>query len=265
MLVSFTEAPTCPRLHPHLCSSGPVKHKHRESGIWDGKERRGTLDELTNLITSEYTVSPLAFADDWRRCSKQCVLKKPQGFPWVLCLQSLQSAWLTPRPSDSARAMDLCILCSTSANQYIVTEALWTETRAFCLYKSSKSGHSTGTYWSFESCFPLLVAVKSNTSSFLARGLMVPLLPQVLLVLPIISHSLGLLFGPWLLWQGRWGPWGNEVTPGSGVESGGWNRTTALPTPLSQGRFVSKQAEQRRHGETGDRVPSILDPSITCL
>lgn len=64
VLVSFTEAPTCPRLHPHLCSSGPVKHKHRESGIWDGKERRGTLDELTNLITSEYTVSPLAFADD---------------------------------------------------------------------------------------------------------------------------------------------------------------------------------------------------------
>lgn len=37
VLVSFTEASTCPRLHPHLGSSGPVKHKHRESGIWVGK------------------------------------------------------------------------------------------------------------------------------------------------------------------------------------------------------------------------------------
>ncbi len=35
-VVPFTEAPTCPRLHPHLGSSGPVKQKHRE---WDmGRE-----------------------------------------------------------------------------------------------------------------------------------------------------------------------------------------------------------------------------------
>lgn len=62
-VVSFTEAPTCPHHHPHLGSSGPVKHKHGERGIWEANERRGTLDELTDLITSEYTVSP-AFADD---------------------------------------------------------------------------------------------------------------------------------------------------------------------------------------------------------
>lgn len=62
-ILSFTEAPTCPRLHPHLGSSGPVKHKHREGGIWGGHERRGTL-ELTDLITSEYTVYMLACTDD---------------------------------------------------------------------------------------------------------------------------------------------------------------------------------------------------------
>lgn len=39
---------------------------------------------------------------------------------------------------------------------------------------------------------PVVVAVTSDISSFLARGLMVPLLPQVLLVPPIISHSTGL-------------------------------------------------------------------------
>lgn len=43
-----------------------------------------------------------------------------------------------------------------------------------------------------ESYFSVLVAVTRDISSFLARGLMVPLLPQVLLVLPIISHSTGL-------------------------------------------------------------------------
>lgn len=43
-----------------------------------------------------------------------------------------------------------------------------------------------------ESYSSVLVAVTSDISSFLARGLMVPLLPQVLLVLPIISHSTGL-------------------------------------------------------------------------
>lgn len=36
------------------------------------------------------------------------------------------------------------------------------------------------------------LAPTSDLSSFLARGLSVPLLPQVLLVLPIISRSLGL-------------------------------------------------------------------------
>lgn len=61
-VVSLTEA--CPRLHPHLGSSGPVKHKHRRRGIWEGNERRGTLDELANLITSEYTVSLPDFTDD---------------------------------------------------------------------------------------------------------------------------------------------------------------------------------------------------------
>lgn len=43
-----------------------------------------------------------------------------------------------------------------------------------------------------EFCFSVVVAVTSDISSFLARGLMVPLLPQVLLVPPIISHSTGL-------------------------------------------------------------------------
>lgn len=43
-----------------------------------------------------------------------------------------------------------------------------------------------------ESYSSVLAAVTSDISSFLARGLMVPLLPQVLLVLPIISHSTGL-------------------------------------------------------------------------
>lgn len=62
LVVSFAEAPTCPRLHPHLGSSGPVKHKHRESGIWEGNESRATLDELTDLITSVYTASPRAFS-----------------------------------------------------------------------------------------------------------------------------------------------------------------------------------------------------------
>lgn len=37
-------------------------------------------------------------------------------------------------------------------------------------------------------------ATTSEFSSFLARGLSVPLLPRVLLVLPIISHSLGPAF-----------------------------------------------------------------------
>lgn len=55
------------------------------------------------------------------------------------------------------------------------------------------------------------------------------------------------------------------MTPGSRVESEGWNRTTAQPTPLSQGQFGSGQSEWERHGETGDRVPPIFDPSIICL
>lgn len=38
----------------------------------------------------------------------------------------------------------------------------------------------------------MLVSMTSDISDFLARGLMVPLLPQALLVLPIISHSTGL-------------------------------------------------------------------------
>lgn len=133
-VVSLAEAPTCPCLHPHLGSSGPVKHKHRLSWIWEGNERQGTFDELTDLITSEYVVSPLAFADDWRRCSKRCVLRKPQGFPSVFCLRSLRSAWLTSRPSESARAMEALMLLF---RQYTVTEALLTETRAFCLRKFS--------------------------------------------------------------------------------------------------------------------------------
>ncbi len=37
------------------------------------------------------------------------------------------------------------------------------------------------------------------------------------------------MFGPRLLWQGRQGAWGNEVTPRSAVESGSWKRTVALP------------------------------------
>lgn len=49
-----------------------------------------------------------------------------------------------------------------------------------------------GAIFILESSFPVLVAMTSDISSFLARALMVPLLPQVLLVLPIISHSTGL-------------------------------------------------------------------------
>lgn len=151
-VVSLAEAPTCPRLHPHLGSSGPVKHKHRLSWIWEGNERRGDFWWTHRSQHSEYVVSPLTFADDWRRCSKRCVLRKPQGFPWVFCLRSLRSAWLTPKPSESARAMEALMLFF---RQYIVTEALLTETRAFCLHKSSKTANSTRTDWSFETCFPL--------------------------------------------------------------------------------------------------------------
>lgn len=63
VLVSFAESPTCPRLHPLPGSSGPIKHKYRESRMWV-KNKWGSLDELADFITSWYTVSPLAFTDD---------------------------------------------------------------------------------------------------------------------------------------------------------------------------------------------------------
>lgn len=60
VLVVLTEAPTCPRLHPHLGSSGPVKHKQGESvGIrwWGGRL------SMNSQISSPLSVSVLAFAD----------------------------------------------------------------------------------------------------------------------------------------------------------------------------------------------------------
>ena len=78
-VVSFAEGPTCPPIHPHLGSSGPVKHKHRERGIWEENERRGALDELTDLIPFEDIVSPLASINDCRGHSKWHILKKPPG------------------------------------------------------------------------------------------------------------------------------------------------------------------------------------------
>ncbi|TWW71809.1 Mitochondrial 2-oxodicarboxylate carrier [Takifugu flavidus] len=46
------EAPTCPHLHPHMGSSGPVKQNHWKRGILEGNERRSTLDEPTDLLNS---------------------------------------------------------------------------------------------------------------------------------------------------------------------------------------------------------------------
>lgn len=114
--VSLTEAPTCPCLHPHLGSSRPVKLKHRERGMWVRREERGVL--MNSQISSPLSVLCVFLADDSTKCSKWYSLKKPQGFPWVFCLQSLRSAWLTPRPSESARAMR-AIFCSSLFNQYI--------------------------------------------------------------------------------------------------------------------------------------------------
>lgn len=49
---SFPDAPTCPHPHPHLGSSGPVKQNLWKRWILDRNERRGTLDEPTDLITT---------------------------------------------------------------------------------------------------------------------------------------------------------------------------------------------------------------------
>lgn len=68
--------------------------------------------------------------------------------------------------------------------------ALLRETRTVVFQKFTR--YSTMTVETIESYFSPLVAMTSDISSFLARGPTVPLLPQVLLVLPIISHSLGL-------------------------------------------------------------------------
>lgn len=87
----------------------------------------------------------------------------------------------------------------------------------------------------------------SDLSCFLARGAWAfPCCHKFFWSSLLSPTPWALLFGPWLLWQGRRGPWGNEVTSGSRVESGGWSRTAALPAPLSQGRSVLTWAEKTR-------------------
>lgn len=113
------------------------------------------------------------------RDAQSACFKEAPGFPPLFCLQSLRSLLLIPGPSESARAAPTIFpFCLAKTVDFYEEE---TE-KIFCIDRIVI----------LESYSSVLVAVTSDISSFLARGLMVPLLPQVLLVLPIISHSTGL-------------------------------------------------------------------------
>lgn len=62
--VVFPDAPTCPHLHPHLGSSGPVKQNPWERWIMDRNGRRSTLDEPTDLSPQICAVSLRGFGHD---------------------------------------------------------------------------------------------------------------------------------------------------------------------------------------------------------
>lgn len=176
VLVSFAESPTCPRLHPLPGSSGPIKHKYRESRMWV-KNKWGSLDELADFITSRC----ISISFHWwlKKMLQAVCFKEAPGFSLGLPSVEFMTCKADSKAKQICQSNIKDIFCSSSANQYIFvfTEAVLTETRAFCLHKSPQTGHSLTTNWSFGSCFLQLVAVKSNISSFLARGLTVPLLP----------------------------------------------------------------------------------------
>lgn len=79
VLVAFTEAPTCPRLHPHPGSSGPVKHKHRESGDMDRKGEVLLMNsEISSPLSILYLHKLLLMIEE--DAQSGMFLKKPQGF-----------------------------------------------------------------------------------------------------------------------------------------------------------------------------------------
>lgn len=135
--------------------------------------------QISSPPPPEYTVSLRVFIDDWKRRSKRRVLKKPQGF-----LESSVCRAFTISAADSKAEW----ICQSNVDYLPFLSGqkgwLWEKRAEMFVF--------TNGIFKLESYFSGLVAMTRDISSFLARGLMVPLLPQVLLVLPIISHSTGL-------------------------------------------------------------------------
>lgn len=209
----FTEAPTCPHLHPHMGTSGPVKRKR---GILEANERTSTLDEPTDPIatsTGVYCIS--ACFQRWLKGTlKATFLKEAPGFSWVFCLPSLPPLLLIPRPSGSARDMWTTFHSSLAKKDDIMKR----KSRSLSL----PMGYSY-LGLSFQWWFP-----KWTLATSLPGARWFPCCHKLFWSSLLSLTPWALLFGPWLLWRCRRGPWGNEVTSGSRVESGGWNRTAAL-------------------------------------
>lgn len=115
-VVSLAEAPTCPRLHPHLGSSGPVKHKHRLSWIWEGNERRGDF-WWTHRSHHLWACSISTNFRWWLKELLQAVrFKEAPGFSL-----SLLSAEFTIRMADSKAKW----ICQSNGGSYALLQAVY--------------------------------------------------------------------------------------------------------------------------------------------
>lgn len=140
---------------------------------------------------------------------------------------------------------------------FLSTEGFWRETAVLCRVKLSETPVALRFLSSFSFGNP--------HEQSLCRGRTPP--PPLGSISPsplVVPHSLGLSVWSWLLWQGRKGPRGNELTSGSRAESGGWTGLRPYPRHFL-GRLELKEWESKRREQSGDRGPSIVDSAIAWL